>query len=305
MSSHGRRWAPLCSAAAVLLLAGCGNGAAASTSDGRVDVVASINVWGDIAATIGGDRVHVTSIVSDPAADPHSFEPTARTRLAVSRADVVIENGGGYDDFMARLLSGGRPRSVVIDAVDVSGKAAAAKAAGRDLNEHVWYDFAAVGTVAARLTDALTTADPAHAEDYRANAAAFRAKLDALVTAARADRARTQGAGVAVTEPVPMYLLDALGAVDRTPHAFSTAVEDGFDVAPAVLQQTLGLFRHGAVKALVYNEQTGDVQTENLKRAAERNQVAVVGVTETLPAGSSYVQWMTDNLAEISRALRS
>src|SRR3954451_24562021 len=111
MSSHGRRWAPLCSAAAVLLLAGCGNGAAATASYGRVDVVASINVWGDVAATIGGDRVHVTSIVSDPAADPHSFEPTARTRLAVSRADVVIENGGGYDDFMARLLYGGRPRS--------------------------------------------------------------------------------------------------------------------------------------------------------------------------------------------------
>ena len=303
MSRRARRWAPFFSAAALLLLAGCGGGAAADSSGGRVDVVASTDVWGDIARTIGGDHVHVTSIVSSATADPHSFEASARTRLAVSRADVVVVNGGGYDDFMTPLLSDARPATEVVNAVDVSGAAAAAEHAGRDLNEHVWYDFPAVDRVAARITDALAKVDPGHADTYRADGAAFRARIAGLIAAEQADRSRTRGAGVVVTEPVPLYLLDALGAVDRTPAAFTKAVEAGFDVSPAVLRQTLDLFRGSAVRALVYNEQTADAQIEQLKKAARSNHVAVVPVTETLPPGKSYVQWMTDNLAAISTAL--
>lgn len=294
---RARLCAPL--VAAALLLAGCGGGAAAAAPDSRVDVVASTNVWGDVAAAIGGDRVRITSIVSDPAVDPHSFEASARTRLAVSRADVLIENGGGYDDFMTQLRSAAGRKAVVIDAVDVSG----VRTAGRQLNEHVWYDFAAVGKVAQRITDVLAQADPGDAAAFRANGAAFRAELADLVTAEQAARARTRGAGVVVTEPVPMYLLDALGAVDKTPPAFARAVENGTDVPPVVLHQSLDLLSHRAVKALVYNDQTTDAQTELLKKMARDHSVAVVPVTETVPAGKSYVQWMSDNVAAIRKAL--
>jgi zinc/manganese transport system substrate-binding protein len=298
-----RAWPPLLASAAVLLLAGCGGGAAAAPADPRVDVVASTNVWGDVAAAIGGDRVRVTSIVSDASADPHSFEASARTRLAVSRADVVIENGGGYDPFMTQLRSAAGPKAHVIDAVDVSGAASSARAAGRQLNEHVWYDFAAVGKVAAKITDVLAAADSADAATFRANGAAFQAKLSGLIAAEHTARQHTQGAGVAVTEPVPMYLLDALGAVDRTPPAFARAVENGDEVSPVVLRHTLDLLSGGEVKALVYNDQTTDPQTELLKKAARDHHVAVVPVTETVPPGKSYVQWMSDNVGAISKAL--
>jgi zinc/manganese transport system substrate-binding protein len=295
-------------AVVVLMVAACGGGASgaasgASGAQGAVDVVASTNVWGDVAAAIGANRVRVTSIITDPSADPHSYEANARTRLAVSQADVVIENGGGYDDFMTRLVSFAAAKVTVINAVDVSGAAAAAQAAGRDLNEHVWYDFAAVGKVADRITAALAAADPGDATTFRANAATFQGHLQTLTAQETADRAATQGAGVAITEPVPLYLLDALGADNKTPPAFSKAVEEGNDVSPAVLQQTEELFTAHAVKALVYNAQTTDVQTELLKKAARDNNVAVVPVTETLPPGKSYVQWMTGNLDAISKAL--
>jgi zinc/manganese transport system substrate-binding protein len=310
MNADTARRAALSAVAAVvvLMVAGCAGGASGAASgtsgaQGAVDVVASTNVWGDVAAAIGGDRVRVTSIISDPSADPHSYEASARTRLAVSQADVVIENGGGYDDFMTRLVSSAAPKATVIDAVDVSGAAAAARAAGRDLNEHVWYDFAAVGKVADRITAALAAADPGDAATFRADAATFQGHLQALTAQESADRARTQGAGVAITEPVPLYLLDALGADNKTPPAFSKAVEDGNDVSPAVLQQTEELFTAHAVKALIYNAQTTDAQTELLKKAARDNNVAVVPVTETLPRGKSYVQWMTGNLEAISKAL--
>jgi zinc/manganese transport system substrate-binding protein len=295
-------------ASSVLLSgAACASSTSAASSSpaaSGVNVVASTNVWGDIAEAIGGNRVQVTSIISDPSADPHSYEASARTRLAVSKADVVIENGGGYDDFMSRLVSSAQPKAV-INAVDVSGRAAAARAAGQDLNEHIWYDFPSVAKVADRIASTLSSAAPGDAGTFRANATRFQGQLHDLITREATDRLATEGAGVAITEPVPLYLLNALGAVNKTPRAFSKAVEDGTDVPPAVLQHTLDLFGGGAVKALVYNAQTTDAQTEQLKKAARDHHVAVVPVTETLPPGNSYLAWMTANLAAISKALRA
>jgi zinc/manganese transport system substrate-binding protein len=292
-------------AAGVLGLVGCGQSSAATGGASSVSVVASTSVWGNVAAVVGGSKVGVTSVITDPAADPHSYEANPRTQLAISRARVVIENGGGYDDFMARLRSAAHSKATVIDAVDVSGKAAAASAAGTDLNEHVWYDFPTVGKVADRMAAALSRADPQDAASFRANAAAFRAKLDALIGRERAERARTAGAGVAITEPVPLYLLQALGAVDKTPPAFSHAVENGDDVSPSVLRQTTALFASGGVRALVYNAQTADPQTAAVRRAAESARVAVVPVTETLPPGTTYLTWMSDNLEALGKALGS
>jgi zinc/manganese transport system substrate-binding protein len=288
-------------------LVGCGQSAASSAAGGSstVEVVASTNVWGAIVGAVGGSKVHVTSVITDPSADPHSYEANARTQLAVSRASVVVLNGGGYDDFMTRLLSASRSKATVINAVDVSGQAAAARATGAELNEHVWYDFPSVGKVTDRIVSALTTADPGDAGAFRANGKKFVVQLNALTARELADSARTHGAGVAITEPVPLYMLQALGAVNRTPPAFSYAVENGDDVSPAVLQQTTALFTSGAVKALVYNEQTASAQTSAVQRAATAADVAVVPVTETLPGGETYLSWMTRNLDAIAKALTS
>ena len=295
--------------AAVLALAACGSGSPSASASGAparasgVDVVASTDVWGDITSAIGGRRVHVTSVISDPSADPHSYEANPHVRLEVARADVVIENGGGYDDFMHRMISAAASKARVIDAVEVSGRAAAARAAHEDLNEHVWYDVAAVGKVSDAIVTALSAADPHDAATFRANATTFRDGLAGLAAQEATDRMGTQGAGVVITEPVPLYMLQALGAVDRTPSAFSKAIEDGDDVSPAVLQQTEDLLAGGSVAALVYNEQTTGAQTELVKKAASDHGVPVVPVTETLPRGQTYLTWMAANLAAMTRAL--
>jgi zinc/manganese transport system substrate-binding protein len=310
VSSSLRRVAlPVAGLAILVSTAACsGSGssaAAGSSGSGAVDVVASTNVWGNIAATIGGDQVNVTSIISDPSADPHSFEANPRTQLAVAKADVLIENGGGYDDFMDRMRSSSKTKAAVINAVDVSGKAAQAKAAGEDLNEHVWYDFPTVKKVADSIEAALSKADPGHAADFAANNTTFQGRLDALISSENQDKAAVAGAGVAITEPVPLYLLDAVGAQNKTPSEFSHAIEEGSDVSPAVLQQTLDLFTTHAVKALVYNEQTAGNETEQVLNAARSNGVAVVPVTETLPKGEDYLSWMQQNLDAVDHALTS
>jgi zinc/manganese transport system substrate-binding protein len=280
---------------------GGGAGGAASPTAGGVSVVASTNVYGDIARQIAGDKATITSIISDPAADPHSYEANTRTQLDLSRADVVIENGGGYDDFVDTMLKSANSDATVLDAVDISGRAATG---GGELNEHVWYDLPAMAKLADQLVAALSTADPGNAGTFRANADAFKQKLQGLEQDAAAVKAAHDGVGVAITEPVPLYLLEACGLVNKTPEEFSEAIEEGTDVPAAVLKDTIDLFAGKQVQLLAYNEQTAGPETEKVLAAAKEHQVDVLPVTETLPAGTDYVTWMGGNLSAIETALR-
>lgn len=277
----------------------CGSSSGAGAAE-TVPVVASTNVYGDIARQIGGDRVKVTSFISDPAQDPHSFEAGTRTRLALSKAGVVIENGGGYDDFMETLLRGSGSKARVLNAVQISGKTAPK---GEELNEHVWYDLPSVALLADRISAALAEAAPKDARTFSSNAAAFKARLKALEEKVAAVRAAHAGDGVAVTEPVPVYLLEAAGLVDRTPEEFAEAVEEGDDVPPRALRDTLALLTDGKVRALVANVQTSGPQTDKVRKAAAGAGVPVVPVTETLPAGRDYVAWMDGTIAALQQAL--
>ena len=159
--------------------------------------------------------------------------------------------------------------------------------------------------VALEIARALGEADPAHADDYSANAKAFNARVGELLEREATLKTEFDGVGIGITEPVPLYLLEAVGAVNRTPPDFSEAVEEGEDVSVTALDQTLSLYRDHQVAALVYNEQTVSAVTEQVKQAAEDAGVAVVGVTETLPAGTDYLAWMRSNLDQLTSALDS
>jgi zinc/manganese transport system substrate-binding protein len=287
---------------AVLLLAGCAAGNASSnSSSGNIDVVASTNVWGDIASTVGGDDVSVTSFIDDPSKDPHEYEASGQNQLAISKAAVVIENGGGYDDFVDTMLKSSPSKSAtVLNAVKISGLTAPA---GGDLNEHVWYDFPTVTKVIDKLRAAFSKARPADASVFSANAKRLTGKIALLKTRETELKAKYAGVGVAITEPVPLYMLDAIGLDNKTPSEFSKAIEGGTDASPVVLQQTLDLYNGHAVKLLAYNEQTTGAQTEAVLTAAKNNGIAVVPVTETLPSGETYLNWMSDNLDAITAAL--
>ncbi|WP_329000269.1 zinc ABC transporter substrate-binding protein [Kribbella sp. NBC_00709] len=297
----------LAGVAAVALLSACGASggdaaaAGASTPTAGVRVVASTNVYGGIVRQIAGDKAEVTAVISDPDQDPHSYEANAQTQLSLSKAQVVIENGGGYDDFMDTMLkSAGNTSAKVVNVVDISGHKAPP---GGELNEHVWYDFPSMEKLATQLATTLSEVDSANSSTYAANAAAFTGKVKQLEATEAAIKSDHNGAGAAITEPVPVYLLTACGLVNKTPGEFSEAIEEGTDVPATVLQETLGLFSAKQVKLLAYNEQTSGPETEKVLAAAKANGVAVVPVTETLPAGKDYLGWMTANLDAIRSAL--
>ncbi|WP_298229163.1 zinc ABC transporter substrate-binding protein [Gryllotalpicola sp.] len=300
--------APIAVAIAVSALAGCSAGptggvtfATDAPGTANVRIVASTDVWGSIAAAVGGTDVAVTSIINSPAQDPHEYEADARDQLAVSKAQLIVENGGGYDDFMDRMTSAVGTGATILNAADLSGYDQHPASGG--FNEHLWYDFPTVGKVADAIANALARLDPGRAADYAANAAAFDTALGRLEATAAQLKAQYAGTPAAITESVPLYLFGAIGLVNKTPAEFSAAVEQGSGVAPSVLQQTLALFDQRKVKLLAYNEQTTGPETQAVLAAASRDGIPIVAVRETLPSGKDYLAWMTGDLAAIGTAL--
>ena len=147
---------------------GCGGG----PQGGKLSVVASTNVYADIARQIGGTGVSVSSVLTKPNADPHLFEPGTANGLAVARAQVVIQNGLAYDSFMTRLERAAPATGrVTVDIADALG------IRGTDVNPHLWYDVPRLGAVAGAIAAGLTRADPAHGSGYARRLQAFRRTL--------------------------------------------------------------------------------------------------------------------------------
>ncbi|MFT4029909.1 MAG: zinc ABC transporter substrate-binding protein [Protaetiibacter sp.] len=289
-------------AATVPVLAGCASGATSEqdSGDDLIHIVASTNVYGDIAGTIAGDTAEVTSIIDDSAQDPHEYEATSRDALALDDADLVIVNGGGYDDFMTKLLEAHDGDAVVLDAVELSGLETDGD---EEFNEHVWYDFAAMATLADAIATELGELDPADAATFTANAAAFAEGLDDLTATATDIASAHGGESFAITEPVPLYLLELAGLQNATPSEFSEAVEEGTDAPALVLQEVVTLVSDGTVAFLAYNEQTVGPQTQEVLSAANAAGTPVVSFTEILPDGEDYQSWMAANLAAVDAAL--
>jgi zinc/manganese transport system substrate-binding protein len=220
-----------CSTSATSSPSGYPTPSSAASGAGLVNVVASTNVYGDIVKTIGGPAVAVTSIIDNPEKDPHEYEADARTQLALSKAQLVIENGGGYDDFMDTMLKSAQTKPTVINVADVSGRNQ--HPSDGQFNEHLWYDFPTVEKLAAQLVTDLSAAAPGQAATFESNGKAFTAQLGQLQQDEAAIKAKHAGEGVAITEPVPLYLLDAAGLVNKTPETFSAAIEQDTDVPPA------------------------------------------------------------------------
>ncbi|EIF00766.1 metal ABC transporter solute-binding protein, Zn/Mn family [Saccharomonospora glauca] len=306
------------SAVLAVLVAACGGqGEADRGSDDRVRVVASTNVWASVVAAVGGEHVEVTSIIDDPAADPHSYQAGAADAAEVASAELLVWNGGGYDDFFPQLAENADAPTVV--AVEVAGETGKDVAAhehaesvehGRDHehshehgNEHVWYDLPVVSAVAERVAGELSDLRPQQAGDFEKGAADFTERVDELVNEIDEVAERHAGAKVAATEPLAQYLLSAVEVTDLTPHEFSAAVENETDVPVAAQQRMLELVS-GEVDAVVRNTQTTTPATEKVVEAAREAGTPVVDVTETLPEGrTDYISWMGAQVDALAKAL--
>ncbi|NJC22856.1 zinc/manganese transport system substrate-binding protein [Arthrobacter pigmenti] len=331
MRSISARTTTALAAAALLPLAiaGCGQGGsetANAADDGTIQVVTSTNVYGGIVEAVGGGEVEVTAIVNSLSQDPHSYEATVQDKLAVSKADLLVENGGGYDPFLHLLADDVEmDHEYIVSAVEISGVAPEEEAHAEEgehseeeahaedahghahgsFNEHVWYKLDAMADLAGVVGEKLAGLDPDNAASYEDNAAAFVEEVTALQERAESLHADAEGKSVAITEPVPVYLLEAAGLENVTPADYTEAIEEGADVPVAALNEMQELVEGGSVAFLAYNEQTEGPQTQAVRDVAESASVPVVNFTETLPEGGDYLSWMSANLDSIADALKS
>lgn len=265
----------------------------------KLHVVAAENFWGDIARQVGGQNVQVISFINDPTVDPHLYESNAANAAEVAKAQVVVVNGLGYDDFMSKLLAAASNNSrIVITAADVVN-------ASSNANPHIWYRLSYVQSVAASLAAAYEKADFAHAAAYRSNLARFTASLDGLYKTENEIKERYGTSPVAYTERVPAYMLQDTGLTVKTPPGFAEAIENGNDPSPGDTEAMGSVIKDKQIKVLLYNAQATSAVTEAVRQQASQEGIPVIGVTETLPLGQSYQQWQQAQLDKLLTALET
>jgi zinc/manganese transport system substrate-binding protein len=287
-------------AALALALAACGPSVAAS-APGVVNAIGAENEYADVISQIGGDHVHVSSILNNPNTDPHSFESSPSVAREVSAAELIVQNGVGYDDFMNKIESAtsGSSRHVIVAQHLLN-------LPDSTPNPHLWYDPRTMPVVAQAIATQLSNIQPKNAGYFESNLRNFDASLTPWFDTIASFRSKYGGTAVATTEPVADYLLQAMGAVNLTPFVFQADVMNGTDPTPQDISLENGFFSKHQVKIFCYNQQVVDPLTTSIRQKAEKSGVPVVGVYETMPVpGYHYQSWMLAETRAIQKAVQS
>jgi zinc/manganese transport system substrate-binding protein len=271
-----------------------------SNSGSKIQIVAAENFWGSLVSQIGGSKVHVTSIVSDPNADPHEYESNAADARDIATANYVIVNGVGYDTWASKLLSASpNSKRVVLNVGDLVGKQEGA-------NPHLWYNPTYVKQAIAKMEQNLIAIDPADKAYFQAQYKTLQTNLAPYQNRIATIQRLYGGEKVAATEDVFAYLAHAAGLNLISPPAFIEAVAEGNDPPTASVVQFQQQLQSGQVKALVYNEQTVTPLTDSMKQLATQQNIPVVGVTETIqPPDTTFEVWMNAELLNLENALNA
>ena len=294
-----RRALPLLFVAA--LVGACSTGSpTAPRSSGRISVVAAEDFWGSIARQLAGDRADVQSLITNPATDPHDYEPTAGDARAVATARVVITNGIGYDPWIDKLLAANpAPGRIVLQVGELLGLK-------EGDNPHQWYSPAAVDKVIGAVVEHLRQADPAHAGDYDRQRATFEATLAPYRDAVTIIKRTYADTPIGATESIVSPLAGALGLQLVTPPAFLDAISEGSDPTSADKTTVDRQIRTKAIKVFVFNSQNATPDVQRLVEEAKTEGIPIVTVTETLtPKGASFQDWQTRQLDALRAALAS
>jgi len=275
-------------------------------------IVATTNVWANVAEQIAGDNFVVTALITDPAQDPHSFEASARDQLAVSESSIFIINGGGYDEFAEVLATAAKvvPFNVYelhegehgaehsaehTEEGDHSGEDEHA----HDGSDHTWYDLHVAELTAELLAAKMSELQPENAEEFTANAQSFAADIAALE-----ERISAFGVNLSYFEahPLATLLFNELGFTNLTPEGFAEAEEAGLEPSVKIMSDATGLIEQKKIGFLAVNRQVTSASLERLKKLAEENGIAVLTFDELLGDGQSYQDWFAAVLTELEAA---
>jgi zinc/manganese transport system substrate-binding protein len=283
-----------------LALASCSSsGTSTSSKPGVIRAVGAENEYANVLEQIGGKYVQVSSILNNPNTDPHTYEASTSVAQEVGAAQLIVQNGVGYDTFMNKIESASPSTSRrVIVAQHVLGLPDSTP------NPHLWYDPKTMPAVASAMVKDLSALQPEHAAYFHANLEAFDASLQPWLAAISSFKAAHPGTPVATTEPVADYLLEAMGMKNLTPFTFQADIMNGVDPSPEAITQEEGFLTGHQAQVFCYNQQVVDSLTTSIRQTAQTSGVPVVGVYETMPTpGYNYQSWMLAEVKAIESAV--
>lgn len=263
-----------------------------------IRVIGAENQYANVLGQIGGRYVSVTAVLKNPNTDPHTFEASPSVAAAVSRAQLIVQNGLGYDSFINDIEAASpNAKRLVIVAQHVLDLPDSTP------NPHLWYKPTTMPKVAAAMAKDLSSLDPSHRSYFHARLATFDASLQPWLKAIATFKSKYRGAPVAVTEPVADYLLSAMGATVLTPFVFQADIMNGVDPSPEDISLEDGYLTKHQAKVFCYNQQVVDALTSRFRQTAKSAHVPVVAVYETMPTGLDYQGWMLAEVNAITAAV--
>ncbi|KFI87908.1 periplasmic solute-binding family protein [Bifidobacterium reuteri DSM 23975] len=303
MSNAKRVLAVAAAAATLFSMAACGSSNAASStgsdaaaSSGKIEVVASINQWGSVAADLGGDNVEVTNIMTKTNVEAHDYEPTAADVAKFGSAKVAVVNGADYDPWASKAAES--TQATLVDAAETAG-------IKEGDNPHVWFSAEVRSATADAITAAYQKADPDNKDDYAKLNEDWHAKEDKLESKIKETSAKTAELPYAATESVAWYLADDLKMSDATPKGYAQASANESEPTPADIKDFQDALKGGSIKMLVFNSQEASSTTDQITGAAKDANVPIVELTEQMPSEyDNLLDWMDALVDQFAAAVK-
>lgn len=276
--------AALASVGMLASVAACGSGRSSSEKNGTIEVVASVNQWGTVAKTLGGDNVNVTSIINSTNVDAHDYEPTTSDIAKLQKAQVIIVNGAGYDAWAVKAAQSAK--ATVVNAAAVGG-------VKDGDNPHVWFSADVRKAVAQAITEAYEQADAAKKSDFDKLHDQWKSEENNVESKIAEVKQKSDGLAYAATESVANYLAEDMGLTDATPSGYARAAANESEPTPTDIRQFADALKSGEIKLLIVNTQEESELTGKITNAAKSANVPMVELTEQMPEQyDSLTAWM-------------
>ena len=287
--------AALASVGMLASVAACGSGRSSSEKSGTIEVVASVNQWGTVAKTLGGDNVNVTSIINSTNVDAHDYEPTTSDIAKLQKAQVIIVNGAGYDAWAVKAAQSAK--ATVVNAAEVGG-------VKDGDNPHIWFSADVRKAMAQAITDAYAKADSAKKSDFDKLNDQWMTEEGNVEGKIAEVKQKSDGLAYAATESVASYLAEDMGLTDATPSGYVRATANESEPTPTDIKQFTDALKSGEIKLLIVNTQEESELTSKITDAAKSASVPMVELTEQMPERyDSLTAWMEGLVDAFSKAI--
>ena len=272
-----------------LVTTACANKKEAASQSDKISIVTTTNVYSDIAKNIVGKYGTATAIIDKSSVDPHDFDPTTADAKKLTKANIIVANGLGYDSWMNKLAKSVNKKPVLV---------------GEDLmglkngdNPHIWYNLNMPTKYVDYLVKRLSKLDKKHAAYFKANGKKYLAKVDKIKKLVKTDKSNKKP--VFVSEPVFDYALKEAG-YKIGDKEFEEAIENGTDPSPKMINKMNTDIKEKKIAFFVNNTQASSSTVKSFVKLAKKNGVPVLNVRETIPNHTTYLTWMKENYQNLA-----